>query len=92
MPPPLGPGRPQNSLGFIGLTMRILYTRNPLVTQYALTKLNGLLVTAVASQNDVHSLLVMLVKAEKRTFWASKLSHKMCSRKQSTKPKLLILV
>ena len=33
-----------------------------------------------------------LVKVEKGKFWASTLSHKMCLRKQTTEPKLLILV
>ena len=45
--------------------------------------------TTVASQNDIHSSLVL---AEKGKLWTSTLSHKMCPRKQTTEPKLLILV
>ena len=55
----------------------------------ALIKLIGLLLTTVASQNTIHSALVL---AEKGTFWASTLSHKLLPRKQTTESKLLILV
>ena len=68
--------------------MRIPYTRNPLVNKCPLTKLNRLLLAAVASWNVIHS---GLVKAEKGTFWNSTLSHKMCPRNQTTEPKLLTL-
>ena len=43
----------------------------------------------MASRNDIHS---RLVQAEKGKVWASTLSHKMCHKKQTTEPKLLILV
>ena len=46
----------------------------PACEQCALTKLNGLLLTAVVSQNSIHSCLVY---AEKGKFWASTLCHKM---------------
>ena len=55
----------------------------------ALIKLLGLLLTTMASQNGIYSALV---QAEKGTFWALTLSHKMCPRKQTTEPKLLIVV
>ena len=54
-----------------------------------LIKLIWLLLTTMASRNDIHSRLVW---AEKGTFGASTLSRKMCHRKQTTEPKLLILV
>ena len=43
----------------------------------------------MASQYGIYSALVY---AEKEKFWASTLPHKMCPRKQTTKPELLILV
>ena len=59
--------------------------------EYALTKLNGLLLTntCMASRNDIYSSSIL---AEKKTFWALTLSQKMCCRKQFTEQKLLILV
>ena len=43
----------------------------------------------MASRNGIYPALVL---AEIEKFWASTLPHKMCPRKQTTKPKLLILV
>ena len=54
-----------------------------------LIKLIGLLLTTMASQNDIHSCLA---QAEKGKVSASTLSHKMCPRKQTTEPKWLILI
>ena len=52
-------------------------------------KSNRLLLTTVASRNGIHSSLVLAAKGK---FWTAPLSHKMCPIKQTTKPKLLILV
>ena len=64
------------------LSMRLLQAGS-------LIKLIGLLLTTMASQNGIHSALIL---AEKGKFGASTLSHKMCPRKQTTGPKWLILV
>ena len=55
----------------------------------ALIKLIGLLLTTMVSPNGIYSALV---EAEKGKLWALTLPHKMCPRKQTTEPKLLILV
>ena len=54
-----------------------------------LAKLHGLLITTMASPNDIHSSRDL---AEKETILTSTLSHKMSPTKQTTEPKLLILV
>ena len=56
--------------------------------EHTLTKLNGLLLTIMASRNDIHSCIVSV---EKEKCGTSTLSHKMCPRKQTTEPKSLIL-
>ena len=55
----------------------------------ALIKLIGLLLTTMTGWNGIYSALV---KAEKGQFATLTLSHKMWARKQTTEPKLVILV
>ena len=67
------------------LSMHILYTRLPALNNA--TMLNGLLLTTVASRNFIPTEF-----KEKGTFGVLTLSHKMCPRKQTAEPKLVILV
>ena len=71
------------------LLMRISKRAGCWCKECTLIKLIGLWLTTMTSQNDIHSHLVL---SEKENFWALTLSHKMCPRKQTTEPKLLILV
>ena len=71
------------------LSMQILYTRNRLLTMHIDKVKKESLLTTVASRNGINSLLVY---AEKGKFWVLTMSHKMCPRKQTTEPKLVILV
>ena len=52
-------------------------------------KVKWITARSCGKQNGIHS---RLDQAEKGTFWNSTLPHEMCPRKQTTEPKLLILV
>ena len=72
------------------LSMRIVHQRvSRQCKECALLELIGLLLATMASRNGIYSAQV---QAKKGNFWASTLSHKMCPRKQTTEPKLVILV
>ena len=54
----------------------------------ALTKLNGPLLTTMASRKDIYSSLGLV---EREKFWSSTLFHRKCPIKETTEPKLILV-
>ena len=80
---------PQYVDAITGISVWGKFSWKKLYQECALIKFIGLLLTTMASWNDIHSALV---EAEKGKKLGLDLVSQMCTRKQTTAPNLLILV